>query len=116
MDTLFPYTRRCQSPQDDVAWGAMTGGEALLRWRHPELGLLGAGPLVTAARAARLERELTEHAHRIALTEIAAWPKPLAAMRVSLNITAADLGDPGFADRLGAMVRAAGVDPDRLPL
>src|SRR3546814_3689634 len=87
MDTLFPYTRRCQSPQYDVASGAMTGVEALLRWRHPELGLLGAGPLVTAARAARLERELTEHAHRIALTEIAAWPKPLAALRVSLNIT-----------------------------
>src|SRR3546814_4182442 len=84
-------------PQYDVASGAMTGVEALLRWRHPELGLLGAGPLVTAARAARLERELTEHAHRIALTEIAAWPKPLAALRVSLNITAADLGDPGFA-------------------
>ena len=32
-------------PQYDVATGAMTGVEALLRWQHPELGLLGAGPL-----------------------------------------------------------------------
>ena len=103
-------------PQYDVATGAMTGVEALLRWQHPELGLLGAGALVTAARAARMECELTEHAHRVALAEMAAWPKALAKLRVSLNITAADLGDPDFADRFAAMVKAAKVDPDRLTL
>ncbi|APW73302.1 MULTISPECIES: GGDEF domain-containing phosphodiesterase [Sphingopyxis] len=103
-------------PQYDVASGAMVGVEALLRWRHPDLGLLGAGPLITAARAARLECELTEHAHRVALAEVARWPKPLGKLRVSLNITAADLGDPAFADRLAAMIKAARVDPDRLTL
>lgn len=103
-------------PQYDVATGTMTGVEALLRWNHPELGLLGAGPLVTAARAARLECDLTEHAHQIALTEIARWPKALGKLRVSLNITAADLGDPGFADRFASMVAKAKVDPDRLTL
>ncbi len=103
-------------PQYEVAMGAMIGVEALLRWQHPELGLLGAGPLVTAARAARMERELTEHAHRVALTEIAGWPRALGKLRVSLNITAADLGDPDFADRFAAMVKATGVDPDRLTL
>lgn len=103
-------------PQYEVATGAMIGVEALLRWQHPELGLLGAGPLVTAARAARMERELTEHAHRVALAEIAGWPRALGKLRVSLNITAADLGDSDFADRFAAMVKAAGVDPDRLTL
>jgi EAL domain-containing protein (putative c-di-GMP-specific phosphodiesterase class I) len=103
-------------PQYDVGTGEMTGVEALLRWQHPELGLLGAGPLVTAARAARLECELTEHAHRVALTEMATWPKALAKLRVSLNITAADLGDPDFAARFAAMAKTAKVDPDRLTL
>jgi len=103
-------------PQYDVGTGAMTGVEALLRWQHPELGLLGAGPLVTAARAARLECELTEHAHGVALAEMAKWPKPLAKLRVSLNITAADLGDPEFAGRFAGMAKKAGVDPDRLTL
>ena len=103
-------------PQYDVATGVMTGVEALLRWQHPELGLLGAGPLVTAARAARLECELTEHAHRVALAEIARWPRQLERLRVSLNITAADLGDPEFALRFAAMAKAAKVDPDRLTL
>ena len=103
-------------PQYDVATGEMTGVEALLRWQHPELGLLGAGPLVTAARAARLECELTEHAHRVALAEMARWPRQLDRLRVSLNITAADLGDPEFAARFAAMARDAKVDPDRLTL
>jgi EAL domain-containing protein (putative c-di-GMP-specific phosphodiesterase class I)/GGDEF domain-containing protein len=103
-------------PQYDVASGAMVGVEALLRWRHPELGLLGAGPLVTAARAARMECELTEHAHRVALAEMAGWPRALAGLRVSLNITAADLGDSDFADRFAAMAKQARVDPDRLTL
>jgi EAL domain-containing protein (putative c-di-GMP-specific phosphodiesterase class I) len=103
-------------PQYDVATGAMTGVEALLRWQHPELGLLGAGPLVTAARAARLECELTEHAHRVALAEMASWPRQLGRLRVSLNITASDLGDPDFAGRFAAMVKAVKVDPDRLTL
>ncbi|GGJ58405.1 GGDEF domain-containing protein [Sphingopyxis bauzanensis] len=103
-------------PQYDVGTGEMIGVEALLRWQHPELGLLGAGPLVTAARAARLECELTEHAHRVALAEMANWPKSLAKLRVSLNITAADLGDPEFAGRFAAMAKAAKVDTDRLTL
>ena len=103
-------------PQYDVGTGEMIGVEALLRWQHPELGLLGAGPLVTAARAARLECELTEHAHRVALAEMANWPKSLAKLRVSLNITTADLGDPEFAGRFAAMAKAAKVDPDRLTL
>ncbi|WP_439569033.1 GGDEF domain-containing phosphodiesterase [Sphingopyxis sp.] len=103
-------------PQYDVGTGEMVGVEALLRWQHPELGLLGAGPLVTAARAARLECELTEHAHRVALAEMAGWPRALAKLRVSLNITAADLGDPEFAGRFAAMAKAAKVDPDRLTL
>jgi len=103
-------------PQYDVGTGEMVGVEALLRWQHPELGLLGAGPLVTAARAARLECELTEHAHRVALAEMANWPKSLAKLRVSLNITAADLGDPEFAGRFAAMAKSAKVDPDRLTL
>lgn len=103
-------------PQYEVATGLMTGVEALLRWEHPELGLLGAGPLITAARAARMECELTEHAHRVALREVGAWPKALQHLRLALNITAADLADAGFADRFAAMAKEARVQQNRLTL
>lgn len=103
-------------PQYDVSTGEMIGVEALIRWEHPELGLLGAGPLVTAARAAHMECALTEHAHRVALREVGGWPDSLSHLRVALNITAADLADHEFADRVAAMAEAAGVAQNRLTL
>lgn len=103
-------------PQYDTLTGHMVGVEALIRWDHPELGLLGAGPLVTAARAARMDKELTQHAHRVALREAGQWPPELVALRLSLNITAADLADPDFADRVARMAAEEGVTQSRLTL
>lgn len=103
-------------PQYDMMSGAMVGVEALIRWDHPELGLLGAGPLVTAARAAGMDKELTHHAHRLALYEVGRWPSELADLRLSLNITAADLADLNFADRVACMAAEEGVAQSRLTL
>lgn len=103
-------------PQYDAQSGEMVGVEALIRWQHPELGLLGAGSLVSAARAAHMECDLTRHAHYVALSEVAAWPESLSQLRVALNITAADLSDAGFADRFAKMARDAGVLQNRITL
>lgn len=103
-------------PQYAMTTGAMVGVEALLRWQHPDLGMLGAAPLVTAAAASGLDRELTAHAHRVALAEIREWPLELANMRVALNVTAADLGDSGFAPRFAAMLADATLNPARFTL
>ncbi len=103
-------------PQYDMLTGAMVGVEALIRWDHPELGTLGAGPLVTAARAAGMDKELTHHAHRLALREAGQWPAELADLRLSLNITAADLADLNFASRVARMAAEEGVAQSRLTL
>lgn len=103
-------------PQYAMATGAMVGAEALLRWRHPELGMLGAAPLVTAAAASGLDCQLTAHAHRVALAEVVGWPPELAGLRIALNVTAADLGDTGFAPRFAAMLADVALDPQRFTL
>ncbi|MBA4748958.1 MAG: GGDEF domain-containing protein [Sphingopyxis sp.] len=103
-------------PQYAMADGHMVGVEALLRWQHPELGLLGAAPLVTAAAAARLECQLTAHAHALAVAEVNGWPAALGDLRVALNITAADLGDTGFSARFAALLDAHGQSATRFTL
>lgn len=103
-------------PQYAMASGAIVGVEALLRWQHPELGLLGAAPLVTAAAAAGLDCQLTAHAHRVAMAEIARWPAKLDPVRVALNVTAADLCDAAFAGRFAAMLADHGLAADRFTL
>jgi EAL domain-containing protein (putative c-di-GMP-specific phosphodiesterase class I) len=103
-------------PQYRMTDGAMVGVEALLRWQHPELGLLGAAPLVTAAAAARLECQLTAHAHALACKAVSGWPAALAAVQVALNVTAADLGDAGFAERFAALLDQHGQSPARFTL
>ncbi len=86
-------------PQFAIEGGAMTGVEALARWDHPELGPLGAAPLVTAARRAGVLPELTAHIHEIALADMTGWPKAMDHVRLSLNITAEDLVRSGFSAR-----------------
>ncbi len=103
-------------PQYAMADGRVVGVEALVRWHHPEYGALGAAPLVTAARVAGMERQLTDHVHALVLAEVAAWPAALAGTRVALNITAADLGDPGFARRFAQQLAAHGLSAARFTM
>lgn len=101
-------------PQVRVADGAITGAEALARWRHPRLGELGAQELFAAAAWADLELPLSEHIQGRALAETAAWPAALAELRVSVNVTAGDVLRPGFADALLGRIARSGLSPDRV--
>jgi len=101
-------------PQFEVTTNRIVGVEVLARWQHPDLGDLGATPLVAAARKARMLPELTEHIHNLALGEVGLWPQALAGLRVSLNITAEDLARPGFEDDFVARLHKFGVTPDRI--
>lgn len=93
--------------------GALLGAEALARWRHPEHVVVGGEALFEAADRAGLLDALSDHVMREALATAATWREPL---RLSLNVTAADLAAPGFADRIAAAVADAGFDPRRLTL
>ncbi len=94
-------------PQVAMA-GSIVGVEALARWRHPELGALGADQLFAAAERADLGIALSDHIQRVALERAAAWPAALERLRLSINVTAADLARQGFTTAFLDRVEASG--------
>lgn len=103
-------------PQVTVASGAITGVEALARWRHPALGELGAETLFAAAARAGLIRALSDHVQRRALAMAVQWPQSLARLRLSVNVTSEDVARDGFADILLDRVDASGFARARLTI
>jgi diguanylate cyclase (GGDEF)-like protein len=71
-------------PTMDVDNGLTTGFEALLRWNHPELGLVAAAEFIPLAEEAGLIHELGEWVIRKAIDEAATWPEHL---RVAINVS-----------------------------
>ena len=101
-------------PQVAVATGAIVGVEALARWRHPDHGEVGAETLFAAAARAELELALSEHVQRLALAQAARWPASLRHLRLSVNVTAADVARSGFADLFLDWVDSSGFPRSRL--
>ncbi|MEG3180501.1 putative bifunctional diguanylate cyclase/phosphodiesterase [Sphingomonas sp. LT1P40] len=101
-------------PQVAVSTGEIAGVEALARWQHPERGEVGAEPLFAAAERAGLELALSEHVQRLALAQAARWPASLSDLRLSINVTSADVARIGFADLFLDWVDASGFPRGRL--
>jgi len=101
-------------PQVEIQSGRIMGVEALARWRHPQLGELGAVPLFATAARSDFVVQLSTHVQQRALSLAATWPKSLTDLRVSVNVTAADMALPGFAEDFLARVDEAGFPRERL--
>lgn len=91
----------------------LSGAEALARWNHPKLGRIGAGALFVIAERADHVAPLSRHIAEAALSAAARWPAPL---RLSLNVTAADLAEGSFTFDLGKALGKSGFPTDRLTL
>ncbi|MEA1013518.1 bifunctional diguanylate cyclase/phosphodiesterase [Sphingomonas sp. LY54] len=101
-------------PQVSTTTGAITGAEALARWRHPTYGELGAITLFSVAERSDYLVQLSDHVQRKAIAAAAAWPASLAHLRVAVNITAEDIVRPGFAAQFLDLVEKSGFDRSRL--
>jgi diguanylate cyclase (GGDEF)-like protein len=101
-------------PQYPVGVQRISGVEALARWHHPQYGPLAAGILFATAERSDYMVPLSTHIQVEALRQAAAWPKALRALRLSINVTAADLAQPGFVTDFLARVDASGFPRGRL--
>lgn len=104
-------------PQVNMRTGAVVGVEALLRWRHPERGLLRPHAFLSTIEHHPLELDLGRWVIGTALRQMQAWGAHGQAFKVSVNISAPHLQEPSFVSELQAMLRAhPDVPPDRLML
>jgi len=101
-------------PKLDLATGRVDDVEALVRWLHPERGLLGPGAFVPLAEQTGVMRELTEHVLDAALRQIGAWYERGIDLSVAVNVSAATLLDEGWGTDLAATLVARGVPASRL--
>jgi diguanylate cyclase (GGDEF)-like protein len=101
-------------PQLSITTGAVIGVEALARWQHPMLGELGAAPLFAAAERSDFLVQLSRHIQRKALTIAADNAKTFRWLRLALNVTAADIAEPRFAEDFIRMIDSSGFDRKRV--
>ncbi|MEZ2220153.1 EAL domain-containing protein [Rhizobium sp. RCC_161_2] len=87
--------------QVDARSRRIIGLEALARWRHPEKGLVAPGAFLKVAEEYGLTAEIDAAILNCALLDRAAWAeRGLTPPRISVNISASRLADPGLIDRL----------------
>ena len=101
-------------PLVSVTTGRIEAAEALARWRHPQYGEVGAATLFSVAERSDYLVQLSDHVQRKAIAAAAAWPDTLGSVRLSINITAADIVRPGFASQLVEMIEENGFDRHRV--
>lgn len=99
-------------PQFAVSDGALVAAEALVRWRHPEQGLLSPASFIDAAAKSGLITDLDAYVRASALRQLRAWHDLGAQLLLALNVCARDVQAGGLAQRLITDTAAAGVSPE----
>jgi diguanylate cyclase (GGDEF)-like protein len=103
-------------PVFDLRNRSVVGAEALVRWQHPEQGLILPGGFVPVAEQSDLVITLGAAVLDAACQQLAAWSDGgMPPMSIAVNVSARQLRQ-GMADLVAAALRAASVDPSRLVL
>ncbi|MEI4270362.1 bifunctional diguanylate cyclase/phosphodiesterase [Klenkia sp. LSe6-5] len=103
-------------PQVALDSGLVVGVEALVRWRHPVRGLVPPGDFLQVAEEHGLMPEVTSWVLDRAVEQVGRWWATGHRVRVSVNLSAADLVDAGLPGRVTGLLAAAGVPPQALVL
>ncbi|TDD94047.1 putative bifunctional diguanylate cyclase/phosphodiesterase [Actinomadura rubrisoli] len=87
-------------PKISLRDGQLVGMEALLRWRHPDKGLLEPEAFLSVAEQTYLMRSITHHVVNAALAQAAAWWREDLAVQVAVNASGRDLLDTGLTETI----------------
>ena len=94
----------------------LVGFEALVRWQHPQRGLIAPGEFIEIAEETGMIVAIGEYVLEQALSDVARWRQSRPGMTISVNLSRRQLEDAGLASRLASTIRASGADPGVLCL
>jgi diguanylate cyclase (GGDEF)-like protein/PAS domain S-box-containing protein len=104
-------------PQMDIATGRITGLEALLRWQHPELGLVPPDKFIRIAENSGLIVPIGEWVLRTACRQARKWQdEGLPAVPVAVNVSAVQFRQEGFCELIQRVLHETGLAPQYLEL
>lgn len=98
--------------------GVMTGVEALLRWQHPQRGMVSPAEFIPVAEQAGLIIPLGQWVLQAACAQLVAWNTSAATRQLTMavNVSARQFRHPEFTDQLLDLLRVSGTNPYRLKL
>ena len=101
-------------PKIDLQTKQITGVEALLRWQHPERGLLPPLRFIPLVEQTALIAPLTLHVITEALRQMVAWRKLGLHLEMSVNLSARNLLDPWLAEQIEGLLKRHKIPPKQL--
>ena len=103
-------------PKVDLRSGEFVGVEALCRWSHPTRGLVAPSEFIPLAEATELIYPFTDFVLGTTIAQAARWMKLGRSVPIAVNISANNLLDNFFGDKLLALLEEFGVPPELLEL
>ncbi|MEW6353740.1 MAG: EAL domain-containing protein [Pseudomonadota bacterium] len=103
-------------PQVDMRSGRVVNAEALVRWQHPQAGLMFPDKFILVAERTGLIKPLTAWVLDEALRQTAAWRGAGTPLSVAINLSASNLSEPQLCAHIAGRLRAWGTPPADLEL
>ncbi|HEJ5563082.1 TPA: sensor domain-containing phosphodiesterase [Pseudomonas aeruginosa] len=103
-------------PKIDLPTGRCTGVEALLRWRHPQLGFVSPAEFVPLAEKTALMRPLSDWVLRHTMAQLAQWNARNIPLRLAINVSASDMEDSSFLEEAVRLAKTYDIDLSALEL
>lgn len=103
-------------PRVSIHDDTITGAEALVRWEHPEKGLISPGTFIPACEASGLIGELGKYVLRHAVLAQVEWAKAGHDIRISVNLSPLQFGEDTLVDDLADIVKSNNGNPEFIEL
>jgi diguanylate cyclase (GGDEF)-like protein/PAS domain S-box-containing protein len=104
-------------PQVDIRTGNVSGLEALLRWRHPSMGVVPPGEFISIAESSGLIVPIGEWVLRTACAQAKKWQDTgLRPVPIAVNVSAIQFRQQGFCELVRCVLEETGLDPKYLEL